>query len=129
MLSLSVVAVMLSLLLHLTPDGHAAVPGLSSHPIPESCPSQRLFDVRCPGCGLTRSFIALAHGGWHESLRYHRLGWLVFLAAMAQVPYRLLRIYAPSALPPGAAFRWLGWMLIGLLIGNWCLEMATRWLG
>jgi hypothetical protein len=129
MLSLSVIALVLSVVLRLTPDGHAAVPGLMSHPIPESCPSQRVFGVRCPGCGLTRSFISLAHGHWHESLGYHRLGWLIFLATVAQVPYRLLRIYTPPALPAGVRFRWFGWMLIGLLIGNWGLEMAGRWLG
>src|SRR5688500_11578668 len=38
-------------------------------PLPELCYWRRLFGVDCPGCGLTRCFISLAHldaaQAWH----------------------------------------------------------------
>jgi len=39
----------------------------------------------CPGCGLTRSWVALARGDIAASFRFHRLGWLTMLYAVAQV--------------------------------------------
>jgi len=30
--------------------------------MPELCASKRIFDLPCPGCGLTRSFISISHG-------------------------------------------------------------------
>jgi hypothetical protein len=122
---MSAAALALSLTLQVRPDGRVAVPGLRDHPLPEACLAQRWFHMRCPGCGLTRSFISLAHGHWHQSITYHRLGWLLFLAAALQVPYRLRRLYGPPPLPAkrkGVGL-WLGWALVALLIGNWCAEM------
>src|SRR5204863_3895983 len=57
--------------------------------LPPLCPSRALFGVECPGCGLTRSFVALAAGDLRESWRFHRLGWLLAFAVVGQIPYRL----------------------------------------
>lgn len=35
-------------------------------------------DLPCPGCGMTRSLIHLAHGEWSEAVRYHVFGPLVW---------------------------------------------------
>ncbi|GAA5495505.1 Protein of unknown function [Rubritalea squalenifaciens DSM 18772] len=35
------------------------------------CPVPILFDARCPGCGLSRSIVALLHGDILSSLRWH----------------------------------------------------------
>lgn len=82
----------LSAVLQVSADGRVVVPGFSRHPLPGTCPFQRMFDVECPGCGLTRSFIHLAHGRWHAAWSVHRLGWLAFLAVAVQVPYRIVLI-------------------------------------
>src|SRR5687767_3585342 len=87
MLGLSVFALVLSAILQVRADGRVTVPGLHDHPLPHACLSQRWLNVKCPGCGMTRSFIHLAHGRWHEAWSYHRLGWLLFAAATAQIPY------------------------------------------
>jgi len=60
--------------------------------LPPSCPSQILFKARCPGCGLTRSFVALAHGQWIEAIDFHRLGPLFFFICVLQIPYRIWRL-------------------------------------
>jgi hypothetical protein len=45
------------------------------------CPFRRLTGVPCPACGLTRSWQAAAHLRPRESLAYHPLGAVTFLAA------------------------------------------------
>ena len=38
------------------------------------CVWRKMFDVSCPGCGLTRSFIALSAGSLSQSLDHHLAG-------------------------------------------------------
>ena len=122
MLLLACGILVLSLLLRVRNDGHAAFVFLPDWPIPSSCPSQVLFKVDCPGCGLTRSFIHLAHGDWHQAYCKHRLGWLVALAVVLQIPYRLAGLLGRNRQPLGTLVPQLfGIALIVALIGNWLL--------
>jgi hypothetical protein len=93
--------------------------------LPELCGSRALFGVECPGCGLTRSFIALAHGDLAGSFAYHRVGWLLAMAVLLQFPYRILSL---RELRTGIVERtwptWFGWALIIALIGNWLVGVA-----
>jgi hypothetical protein len=108
-----------SFVLIVLPDGRVAVPGVS-HPLPETCGSRLLFGVSCPGCGLTRSFIHLAHGDLEASLRLHRLGWLMALFVAAQFPYRTLLLMRPEWRPRITPIgRTIGWILIAMLLVNW----------
>jgi hypothetical protein len=108
------------------PGGRVAVRGLTPYPLPPSCVSRSLLGVRCPGCGLTRSFIHLAEGDWRGSWRCHRLGGLLAAALIFQIPYRLMALRRPASppIPP----RWqagLGIALIVLLIANWLADVVT----
>jgi len=58
--------------------------------LPETCLSRRVFGVSCPGCGLTRSFVAFAHGNLREALRFNAVGPILFLICVLQIPYRLV---------------------------------------
>lgn len=40
------------------------------------CPFYQLFNIRCPGCGLTRAWLRFLNGEWEAALAYHRLFWL-----------------------------------------------------
>lgn len=118
--------VVLAGVLDVRADGRVAVQGFSAHALPPVCMSQRALGVKCPGCGLTRSFVHLAHGRWDAARAAHRLGWLVFLAVLVQVPYRFVAMY--RARPPLRGRWWrLGsaWALLVLLIGNWAIEMLA----
>ena len=120
MLWVCAVGLAMALLLQVRPDGRVVFPGLTNHPLPESCASQRLFNAKCPGCGMTRSFIQLAHLRFQESWNFHRLGWLLFAAMLLQFPYRLAALYRER--PPLAgskAPRMFTWTLLALLLGNW----------
>lgn len=61
--------------------------------VPVLCTFRRLTGVPCPGCGLTRSFVFLAHGQLLDALRANPLGPVAFALTAAQVPYRLRRLW------------------------------------
>jgi hypothetical protein len=44
------------------------------------CWFRSVFDRDCPLCGMTRSFVALAHGDLAASIRFHPAGPLLFVA-------------------------------------------------
>lgn len=66
-----------------------ALLGNSQHPLPQLCGARAWLGIDCPACGITRSIIYLVHGQWADSWQAHRLGWLVLLVIVGQVPYRL----------------------------------------
>ena len=112
--------------LHELPDGRVAVRGLPQFPLPQTCMSRAVFGLRCPGCGLTRSIIHLAHGDWRASWHDHRLGGLLGIVIALQIPYRLYALRRPEQ--PLLPLSWqaaLGYALIGLLLGNWLLDVAA----
>jgi hypothetical protein len=124
MLVLACGVIVLSFVLQVRSDDHAAFCFLPNWPIPSSCPSQAIFHVGCPGCGLTRSFVFLAHGEWQRAFAKHRVGWLLAAAVVLQIPYRLAGLLGRNPLPLGKRLpKLFGMVLIAALIGNWVLEM------
>lgn len=97
---------------------------LGSWRVPPVCPHRVLYDGRCPGCGLIRSFTALAHGQFRASFAYHRLGIPLFLLVALQIP---LRLYLLKKGPDGTSpivFKILYQpvpILVALLIVNWLI--------
>lgn len=97
--------------------------------LPSACPTYSFFGFECPGCGLTRSFVSLAHGRFQESIGYHRLGLLLYVFCLSQVGFRtyaLRRLRQPLPERLLAVQTWIAWALIALLIVNW---MAGFFLG
>jgi hypothetical protein len=74
---------------------------------------------------LTRSFVALANGDFRQSLRFNRVGWLVALAVVAQIPYRLFVLWE---LRRGEIHRpwlmWIGYLLVAMLVVSWLLKLS-----
>jgi hypothetical protein len=50
---------------------------------PSLCPFKLMTGLPCPGCGMTRSVVALLHGDITTSTYYHPLGAPLVLAALA----------------------------------------------
>lgn len=129
MLVIAGVILCLSFLLQVRSDQKVEfsfLPGMAS---PETCLSRGLWGIPCPGCGLTRSFIHLAAGDPAASLAVNRVGWLLALAVVIQLPYRCLMLYWLSSrgLPepiPAWLISGFGWILILALIINWALRMV-----
>jgi hypothetical protein len=124
MLSLAIVALAFGLVER--PGGRVAVRGLTRYPLPTVCASRNLLGIKCPGCGLTRSFIHLAEADWPASWQSHRLGGLLAAMVLAQIPCRLLALRR-SAPPPVPAL-WRSAMIaaiVALLIVNWLADVVT----
>lgn len=60
--------------------------------LPELCYWHRMTGYDCPGCGLTRSFIATTQGRIARAWRYHPMGTLLFGVVVAQIPFRILQV-------------------------------------
>ncbi len=95
----------------------------TSQALPETCASRWRLGMDCPGCGLTRSFILLAHGDITGAWRLHSVGVLLFGYVLAQLPLSLAH--------------WCGWQHRGLRIWTRANEvaiivlavlLAVRWL-
>ena len=60
--------------------------------VPELCTYHRLTGYDCPGCGMTRSFISMAHGQWQRAWHYHPFGSILFVYIAAQIPFHIWQI-------------------------------------
>jgi len=102
---------------------------ISKLSLPALCASRTYFNTDCPGCGLTRSFISLAHGKLDAALRLHRLAPALYLFFLLQVGFRLWSLLGkPSAVleRAGRINHYLGWALIVALLSNWAIGMVFR---
>ncbi len=127
MLVISCGVVVLALLLHVRSDQRVELSGLPAFPMPEMCWSRSLFGVKCPGCGLTRSVVYLAHGDWRASLAMHRLGIIMAATILAQFPYCAVGVVWKKDYPLGRRFATIfAWGLIALLVGNWLFDVLTN---
>ena len=126
MLVLACLVIVLAFALHELPDGRVAVRGFSWFPLPQTCASRIYLGLKCPGCGLTRSIIHLAEGNWRASWHAHRLGVVMALLIMLQIPYHWLALRQPGRhliAPHWQAI--FACTLIALLVGNWLVDMAS----
>lgn len=90
-LGLAVIPLALAAVLQ-APGGESVVIPILNVPLPELCTFKRLVGVDCPGCGLTRCFISLAHGDVVAAWRYNPAGILLFAAAVFQIPFRVFQL-------------------------------------
>lgn len=92
--------------------------------VPPICPHQVMFTQSCPGCGLIRSFTAMAHGQYRESLAYHRLGIMLYFIIAMQIPLRLYLLKKGSCgytKRVAALIYWPVPVIIAVLVINWLI--------
>ncbi len=119
-LAMAIAVLGLSFVLAPGAGDHVVVPFLPGQPaVPALCASQLFFGVPCPGCGLTRSFIAIAHGRFSQAFALHWIGVPLFLATAYQVAYRPWMIARGEWLPPpwlASTHGWIARTLIAALL-------------
>jgi hypothetical protein len=97
-------------------------------PLPELCMMRRLTGMGCPGCGMTRSFIALAHGDVASAWSYNPAGLFWFAVMAFQIPFRSYQLWRiRHGLPEAELSRTAvaTFVLLGvLLLGQWALRLA-----
>jgi hypothetical protein len=84
----------------------AASPFLSPHTAasgPVLCPFRRITGMPCPGCGMTRSFVALAHGDLGAALAFNRLGPLLMVVFVVALAWKAASLLLPSVEAPELA--------------------------
>lgn len=130
MLWISIAVILAAITLQTDSNGRVGAAWAFGFKLPELCGSRAWFGIECPGCGLTRSFISLAHGDVAASLASHRAGWLLALALLLQFPYR---VYSLLELRSGfVERRWpttFGHALIAILLVNWLVNLIPACLG
>jgi hypothetical protein len=123
MLAVSVVVLALAATMSVRGEGtQVSLPWMTS-PLPELCHMRRMTGLDCPGCGLTRCFISIAHGDVAAAARYNLGGVLLFGLLIAQLPYRSLQLWRLSRGLPALKLRRLTTVLavivISMLILQW----------
>jgi hypothetical protein len=88
------------------------------------CASRLLFDFPCPGCGLTRSFVQLAHRDLRGAFAEHRLGPALALLFALQIPYRLALLARRREFLPRGTRDAVMWVLVLLVVANWLLGLV-----
>ena len=93
-------------------------------PLPDLCSSKQLLGLECPGCGLTRSFIAISHGEFEKAWNLNPASFLAYAFVIGQIPWQIYQlsrirrgrlpinagwIYALPALTAGGLF--LQWVI------------------
>ncbi len=81
----------------LTPGDDAV--SLFGWDIPAMCTWRRLFGMGCPGCGLTRSFVYLAHLQVVDAFRMNLAGPPIFLALAGFSLRSIARVVRGSRAP------------------------------
>ncbi len=121
----------MSLMLSTGDDRLVFFPGVGE--LPETCTMHSRLGIDCPGCGLTRCFIHLAHGNLTGAWRLSPVGILLFLFVVLQIPLSLgalvgnrLQGGGPSLL--SRVSPWNEILLVGLLLAlllQWLMRLAT----
>lgn len=127
-LTVSLVVLLTAAVLENRGAGQVALFGFA---LPSLCAWQRLWNMACPGCGLTRSFVALAHGRWHQAWQFHLVGPLLFGLLALQVPYRSLQLWRLSRGMAAIRWRFLPAVLAALVIlmfAAWLWRLVQPWL-
>lgn len=101
----------------------------SGRVLPSLCGVRVITGAPCPGCGLTRCFVHMAHGRFRFAWQVSPAGTAFFLLVAAQVPLQLLLLTrAWRGLEEPGWIRWNGVSLVviaALLIAQWLLRLAT----
>jgi len=93
-----------------------------------TCAFKNTIGVPCPGCGLTRSFVAVSHGRPATAFREHPLGVFIYAglavymakwALEASIRRRLLARLEERARVP------VLWALVLGMMGVWLCKLAT----
>ncbi len=100
-------------------------------PLRETCWSRTILGIPCPGCGLTRSFTAMAHGHVRNAFNFNPLGPILFILCGLQIPYRLGVYFFSNSLGPGvkSLLDHLGivtWLVAGALLALWAVRLVEH---
>lgn len=122
MFAMSLAVIVIAVFLSVRGEKQVVTP-IIGFALPELCTFKRTVGMDCPGCGMTRCFISLAHGDIVSAWRFNPAGILLFGMLAFQIPYRVIQLWRVRAGRPELYLQSLGqWTLIAfgvLLLAQW----------
>jgi hypothetical protein len=82
----------IELILFASPLAGAYYYGYGDRSSPLFCPFRALTGIPCPGCGMTRSFMAIATGNFDKALDYHAFGFVLFIGLAIAIVHLSLEL-------------------------------------
>lgn len=129
LLVLSVLVVTLACCMQVRNEQQVLVPG-TSIPLPELCSFRRWTGIDCPGCGMTRAFISVAHGDVVSAWNYNPASLYFFGLVGLQIPFRSVQLWrlrcGRSPLLLGGWSYLPLFILMILILGQWAIRFAGR---
>jgi len=131
LLTLSVVVITLSFFMNVQGSTQVCFPG-TRVPLPELCSFRRWTGVDCPGCGMTRAFISIAHGEFTKAWQYNPASFYFFVLVASQIPFRAAQLWRIRR--GGEPLLTSGWgyapaiAFMILLLGQWLLRVLAPFL-
>ena len=126
LLGLCATVLVLAVVLSIRGSTQVVLP-LLNVPLPELCMMKRYTGLTCPGCGLTRCFIALARGDLPAALAYNPAGVLLFVIVALQIPLRGCQIWrirhGRSELSTGIWGQMALLVFVIVLLGQWTMRL------
>ncbi len=126
LLGVSLAVVILSCLLTQGSDNEQVMVPLLNQPLPPLCSLKRYTGLDCPGCGLTRSFIATAHGQFRAAVAHNPAGLYWFALIAGQIPWQAWQLRRIARGEKEIDLAWWGQSAIYLglaaLIGQWVVR-------
>jgi hypothetical protein len=86
-----------------------------------------LLGIECPGCGLTRAFVAISHGSFGRAWELNRASFAMYAFVLAQIPWHAVQIWRISCGRQPMFWPVVYYVPIGLavlLVVNWILKFA-----
>lgn len=130
-LTIAAVVLLLSFLMRSEGEQSVFLPGLQSA-MPEMCGAKVLLGISCPGCGLTRSFIAISSGQLRHAWNLNPASFLLYLFVAVQIPWQIFQlsrvhanrpiidtmwVFAPLVIcSTGLTIQWLVKLCMGIMV-------------
>lgn len=125
-LLLAAAVLLLSFTLSVPGEERVYVPG-TRLALPGMCVFRSATGLDCPGCGLTRCFISLAHGDLVRAWQFNPAGLLFFAVVAFQIPFQLtqiFRIHSGRGIIRSRHFNSILLVVAGCLIFQWAVKMC-----
>lgn len=93
--------------------------------LPHFCAVHQLLNIPCPGCGVTRSLLAMAGGDLVAAWTHNPAGVFLFGYFLLQIPLRSIAMACPgSGIPLSRISRFGGQMAVFILFSVWFVRLA-----
>ncbi|MCW8133624.1 MAG: DUF2752 domain-containing protein [Planctomycetota bacterium] len=83
----------------------------------------------CPGCGLTRSFVAISHGDLPAAWHFNPFGFFFYALSIALAAWPLLAWRFPKLAGWQPAGRRATWFALGMVAAMWIFGLCRMYAG